>query len=157
MLCATVHQAAFSLLLNSAFQWTSLGFYNNVLIGEHTWWYEEYKGKLSCVPTKKTPCTIFSTVAWYILNNSFQNCDLVTDSGVRYWTGRKQGQHIPPSERRKMVEQLAYIQIAEGEFLRPKCPNKKTFASILYEFLLEMLCATVHKAAVSLTVNSALQ
>ncbi len=41
----------------------------------------------------------------------------------------------------KMVDQLAYNPIAEGELLRWNDTNSKPFASILYKFLLVMLCA----------------
>ncbi len=47
-----------------------------------------------------------------------------------------------------MVDQLAYNLIAEGELFRRNDRNKKLLASILYKFLLVMLCAAVCKVAV---------
>ncbi len=47
-----------------------------------------------------------------------------------------------------MEDQLAYNPIAEGKCLRWSDTNRKPFASILYKFLLVMLCAAVRKAAV---------
>ncbi len=47
-----------------------------------------------------------------------------------------------------MDDQLAYNPIAEGKFLRWNDTNRKPFASILYKFLLVVLCAAVRKAAV---------
>ncbi len=47
-----------------------------------------------------------------------------------------------------MEDQLTYNPIAEGKFLRWNDTNRKPFASILYKFLLVMLCAAVRKAAV---------
>ncbi len=47
-----------------------------------------------------------------------------------------------------MEDQLAQNPIAEGKFLKWKDTNRKPFASILYKFLLVMLCAAVRKAAV---------
>ncbi len=72
----------------------------------------------------------------------------MTDSIVRSWTGRKREQYIPQYERREMEDQLVYNPIAEGKFLRWNDTNRKLFASILYKFLLVMLCAAVRKAAV---------
>ncbi len=60
----------------------------------------------------------------------------------------KSGQYIPQSECRKTVYQLANNPIAKGELLRSNDTNRKPFASILYTFLLVMLCAAVRKAAV---------
>ncbi len=72
----------------------------------------------------------------------------MTDSNVRCWTSRKRGQYIPQSECRKTVDQLANNPIAKGELLNRNDTNGKPFASILYKFLLVMLCAAAHKAAV---------
>ncbi len=47
-----------------------------------------------------------------------------------------------------MEDQLAYNPIAEWKFLKWNDTNRKPFASILYKFLLVMLCAAAHKAAV---------
>ncbi len=58
------------------------------------------------------------------------------------------GQYIPQSECRKTVDQLANNPVAKGELLRWNDTNRKPFASILYKFLLVMLCAAVRKAAV---------
>ncbi len=54
----------------------------------------------------------------FFLNNPSQNNDPVTDSDVRCWTNRKRKHYIPHSARRKVVIQLAYDPIAEGEVLR---------------------------------------
>ncbi len=56
--------------------------------------------------------------------------------------------YIPNSECRKTVDQVAYNAIAKGELLRWNDTNWKPFASILYKFILVMLCAAVCKAAV---------
>ncbi len=76
---------------------------------------------------------------------SNQNNDPVTDSIVRCWTRRKREQYIPQPERRETEDQLAYNPIAIGKFLRWNDTNRKPFASILYKFLLVMLCAAVRK------------
>ncbi len=47
-----------------------------------------------------------------------------------------------------MEDQLAQNPIAKGKFLKWNDTNRKPFASILYKFLLVMLCAAVRKAAV---------
>ncbi len=47
-----------------------------------------------------------------------------------------------------MDDQLAYNPIAEGKFLRWNDTNRKSFASILYKFLLVMVCAAVRKTAI---------
>ncbi len=72
----------------------------------------------------------------------------MTDLDVMRWTSRKRGQYIPQSEFRKTVDQLIDNPIAKGELLKWNDTNRKPFASILYKFLLMMLCAAVHKAAV---------
>ncbi len=72
----------------------------------------------------------------------------MTDSIVRCWTRRKREQYISQSERWEMDDQLAQNPIAEGKFLKWNDTNRKPFASILYKFLLVMLCAAVRKAAV---------
>ncbi len=48
-----------------------------------------------------------------------------------------------------MVEQFEFNPITEGELLRRNDTNKKSFASIMHEFLLVMLCATVRQAVFS--------
>ncbi len=48
----------------------------------------------------------------------------------------------------KTVDQLANNPIGKGELLWWNDTNRKPFASILYKFLLVMLCAAVRKAAV---------
>ncbi len=62
--------------------------------------------------------------------------------------GGKIWQYIPQFECRKTVDQLGNNPIAKGELLRWNDTNRKPFASILYEFLLVMLCAAFRKAAV---------
>ncbi len=57
-------------------------------------------------------------------------------------------QYIPQFECRKTVDQWANNPIAKGKLLRGNDTNRKPFASILYKFLLVMLCAAVRKAAV---------
>ncbi len=79
---------------------------------------------------------------------SIEDNDPVTDLDVMCWTSRKLGQYIPQSECKKTVDQLGNNPIGKGELLRWNDTNKKTFASILYKFLLVMLCAAVRKAAV---------
>ncbi len=44
-------------------------------------------------------------------------------------------------------DKLIDSSIAKGKFLRWNDTNRKLFASILYQFLLVMLCAAVRKAA----------
>ncbi len=72
----------------------------------------------------------------------------MTDSDVRCSTSQRRGQYIPQFECRNTVGQLANNPIAKGELLRRNDTNKKPFDSILYKFLLVMLCAAVCKAAV---------
>ncbi len=62
--------------------------------------------------------------------------------------GGKLAQYIPQIECRKTVDQLGNNPIAKGELLRWNDTNRKPFASILYKFLVVMLCAAVRKAAV---------
>ncbi len=57
-------------------------------------------------------------------------------------------QYIPQFECRKTVDQLANNPIAKGELVRRNDTNRKPFASILYQFLLVMLCAAARKAAI---------
>ncbi len=72
----------------------------------------------------------------------------MTDSDVRCLISRKRGQYIPQYECRKTADQLGNNPIAKGELLRWNDTKRKPFASILYKFLLVMLCAAVRKAAV---------
>ncbi len=72
----------------------------------------------------------------------------MTDSWAGCWISRKRGQYIPQSEGKQAVDQLAYNPIAKGKLQGWKDLNRKPFASILYKFLLVMLCADACKAAV---------